>query len=174
MPTLNAPPAPPAWVSTRLRRRRFGEDADPGAVAAQVCQAGHQADADRIRRRAEDDRNAVGRLLRGHGRRRRRCIAQVGLARRLFGGQPGKGLLLVNGLGPVVGNSLPVDPAEHAHLIEEGLQCHHVVGGGAWHQYTDAAQACGGRLCLQQPRRAREGVTEREHDLSAMILHRVT
>ncbi len=82
--------------------------------------------------------------LRGHCRHHRRRIDQLRLARHQFGRKPGQVLMTIVGIGAVVGNGLPFDPAELAHFVEEGFERDLLLRARAGREHTDAPRArCG-------------------------------
>ena len=71
-------------------------------------------------------------------------------------------LLLIVGHGPVVDDVLSFDPAECAHLVEEGLEDDLLLGARAGHEHAHAAQDGWPALRPQRWGVGREAGTDRD------------
>ena len=92
------------------------------------------------------------------GRRGRR-VDQIGLACHHLGSKRWEPLLPVVGICAVVGDVLPFNPAEFAHLVEEGLERNFLLRLRAGGEHADATQAALGGLRSQQGRLTTEAGT---------------
>ena len=97
-----------------------------------------------------------------------RRIDQFWLARHQFGREPGQPLVLVVGIHTVVGDVLPFDPAQLAHLIEEGLEGDLLLRTRARRQHADAARVGDRRLRQQKGRGSRQAGTQCEQEKSTL------
>ena len=96
---------------------------DPSRASARTSKGRDQPGCYGVGARREHDRDRLRRLPCSHRRDLRWRIDKVWLMRDQLGGQFGQVLVTIVGVGAVVGNGLPFDPAESAHFLEEGFEC---------------------------------------------------